>query len=163
MMQSWEKQINKDIEDRRRTVLYTLNFNKERDNLLKSAFDCGLMQLTIPKKGSEIKEKLSNERIKVGESIVVISAKMIKLLSEIAVNTDDNVDCEDENSKGVFSYTLIHSQDTDIRAKMQEYNNYCYKYQRLRGEVKYINTLMSNIQDNKVYELSASILSELGF
>lgn len=165
-MQNWIKQIEKDKEDRRRSVSFALNLNGERDELLKGVVgDYGaLKNLSISKKGSEIKEKLIAEKMKVGALIIVCLEKMSSLTKEIGEMPATN----DEET--IYSYEQIYPNtdegnvgESDKASKMREYNNHSRKNSRLSAEAKYINTLISNIQDNKSYDLPARVLSELGF
>lgn len=159
-MQDWENQIQKDKEDRRRSVEYVLNLNNERDDLIKGAVGeyGALSNLSITKKGSEIKEKLQIEKMKVGALIIVCSEKMHTLIKDIGEEPTLN-----EEGEKRYTYEQLYPEtesvngkthnETDKTNKMRDYNNHFNKYKSLSKESKYINTLVSNIQDNKLYDL----------
>ena len=155
-MQNWIKQIEKDKEDRRRSVNFALNLNGERDELLKSAAsDYGtLNNLSISKKGSEIKEKLQTEKMKVGEVVISVSEKLNNIVKSVG----------EPNGK-TYSYEEIYSEDVDSEnaSLMRDFNNLTSKMDTLKSEVSTLNGWIENIQDNKPYELPARVLSELGF
>lgn len=167
-MTSWEKQIEQDKQDRRRSVLFTLNLNNEREEMLKGCISeyGGLSTLPISKKGSEIKEKLQVEKMKVGSLMATIPQKLSTLKDSIGEepNGEDFIEDADFGYK-TYPYEVIsNSPETSSRSKsMREYNNCVYKLNSLIKEAKYLNTLMSNLKDDKSYELPARVLSELGF
>lgn len=163
---SWEKQIQKDKEDRMNSVKYVLNLNNERDNLLQkgimSQFE-GLSSLPLSKKGSEIKEKLQSEKMKIGMLILSNSEKLNALKKEIGVSPQDSK----EGGKLRYGYSQIYSNTSEplseLSLKMQEFNRYSYKQEDYMAQSKQINTLMENIQENKMYDLPVRVLSDLGF
>lgn len=165
-MQNWIKQIEKDKEDRRRSVSFALNLNGERDELLKGAVSeyGALNNLSISKKGSEIKEKLQIEKMKVGALIIVCLEKMSSLVKEIGEAPTTNDEETEYSYEQMYPKTEDESAgESDKTPKMREYNRHSRKNRRLSRESKYINTLIANIQDNKSYDLPARVLSELGF
>lgn len=163
---SWEKQIQKDREDRMNSVKYVLNLNNERDNLLQkgvmSQFQ-GLSSLPLSKKGSEIKEKLQSEKMKIGMLILSNSEKLSGLKKEIGVFPQDS----EEDGKLRYGYSQIYSNTSEplseLSLKMQEFNRCIYKQEGYITQSKQINTLMENIQENKMYDLPVRVLSDLGF
>jgi hypothetical protein len=172
-MSYWQEQIEKDKQDRKNSVLFNLNLNKEREQLLEKGMLSeygGLSQLPLSKKGSEIKEKLQLERVKAGQALISVSEKLINLKKEIGIEpvSIDYDEKESIDSLKTYEYEQMNQNEggsvsKEVTSKMREYNNCAYKYKTLKKEVKFLNTLIEGIQDGKTYELSVRVLSELGF
>ena len=115
----------------------------------------------VKKIGSEIKDKLALHRVMLAEKLISLTGKLNSVSSEITEQP------EDESLNGHLRY--CHKQiykNGDLNTgndKMRQYNNIMYKKEEVVQEIKYINTLMSSIDDSKKYDLPLKLASDLGF
>lgn len=150
--------------------------------------------LTIDKKGSQIKEKLLSIKDKLSTGAAMHQAKMEALRQTIPTAPTDKMDgyvsdgidvnsipavynwgetyyshCESPKiqSETVITEgenaTPVKSQEEIICESKREYNRCAERFISLQAEIKLIDTMVNNLEDNKTYKLVVKQAAILGF
>jgi len=153
---SWELEIEKDREDRKKSILFAFNRTEEIEKSIDGLRYSDSELNKIVKKGSEIKNKLLDEKIEYGVKYSICKEKLLKAKSDINIEPSENL-------KYDYSQMRDGDSDNDYAPKMREYNNIFYEVERLKEDIRYINILLSNIKEDKSYNLTVRVANELGF
>lgn len=175
-MQAWQKEIQKDYDDRKASVVWALTDGNDIEKGIASDLQYSNSELSkVKKKGSEIKEKLNTEKSKVAIKLAEVNLIKKALKKEIGFEPDG-----DEEMEGCkrYSYKQMYPTNQDVDSQptneatetmspqiklMREYNSCLYRYKHCKKELGTLDTLLNSIQDKKEYELNLKIATELGF
>lgn len=179
MYRAWEKEIQKDLEDKKRSVMFALGEQNEIEKSLANdiRYDSnGNNDLAfVIKKGEEIKPKLESERSNSAIKLATCNIQATKLKEEIGVEPTKDA-WQDDNDMKIYPYELIYptsktesnlgeelSVSTSTNVKMREYNDYIDKMYCLKKDIKIYTTLINGLKDDKNYKLPIMVASQLGF
>ena len=165
-MRSWEKEIQKDLDDKKRSVMFALG---EQNDIEKSVandirYDSnGNNDLSfIIKKGDEIKGKLETERSNSAMKLATYNIQATKLKEEIGVEPSKDA-WQDDNDMKIYPYEMIYPSGNENNIKMREYNELVDKIYCLKKDVKIYTTLINGLKEDKNYKLPIMVASQLGF
>lgn len=144
--------------------------------------------IKIEKTGKEIKEKLTLMVPKLQSQCDKMKSKMNKLVEEIGCKPDQEADHYEIDRYGDdvpnrYSYECCYDQNKDVVAQMnsgnqivqtetltedqrnmcRQYNDLRYKCMDVQADIKYLNTLIENMDDKEKVKLSAELAMKIGF
>lgn len=145
---SWEKEIQKDLDDRKKSVVWAL----ENGSIEKSD-DSDI----IMKSGAEIKSKLMGDRADISVGLAESGVKLNELFKSLGVEP------EKEISEGVKLYSFTQIEKSETGDIMRKCNNLRIKKLTQSKKLNYLNTLIGGVKEESEYKLNNRIASELGF
>jgi hypothetical protein len=124
----------------------------------------------VDKKGKDIKTSLTNETALLLEQKVTIYKEMESKVQEIGESPNSSFDdyiLEGWRGKievpKKYCSAQLYKENNEAKEIMYEYNNSARRYIEVCVELKKIQTIINNIDENKTYKLTIDIASKLGF
>jgi hypothetical protein len=161
---SWEKEIELDILDKRRSIEWI--FKSEESDINKSVEGDNLSAVET-KLGSEIKPVLEKLKRSKAEKLVICKAGADSIADRIAEEPlEESVFDKSLNVK-IYSYSQMYKKDTIEKSQggvndMRVYNNKIASYASLHKELGTLTSIIDGIQDDKEYRLTEDLVKELG-
>jgi hypothetical protein len=86
-------------------------------------------------------------------------------MSALKEKIDVDADKVMEGDYKGYSWNILSKEENGEGKKslMREYNNCIYCIDNCKREIKIINTIYSNVKEDKTYKLNIRVASELGF
>lgn len=164
---SKNNKVEKSLEDHFNNINSKLSFEKSEDNdLEKGDMQYALGDIKFKKKGSELKKMIEAKKSKLIEVKTEIKTKLDNLVNEYIENggsivyDENNIpnikELKDPCCESVSDYSNIQSK------KVQVPNGFWDGQWKLRSvfeDIKTLETLQSNLEDNKEYEMTTRQLT----
>jgi hypothetical protein len=147
---------------------------KSESNISQNSTIYSEDSFVFQKKGKEIKEKILGEINTLEEEKKSLLKNMSKLVEDIGKSPCCSMDDWKSNEwrrkidmmPVKYGYKEMYpnsGSNDDIVKMMQSYNIMAIKYIDVCVDIIKLNTIMANIDDNKVFNLNSNLASKLGF
>ena len=152
---SWERDIELDLKDRRRSVEWALNYSGENKSIEKSLPENSVVEI----KGEELNKKID---FKLKDLDHVLSS-----LKEGANGLEKSIGDSplDLIKKGLnnYSFDQIYKsmEDKEKTSEMRSYNNLLNKIFSLEKESFVLKSILSKTEDNQSYKVNSNVLDYL--
>jgi len=165
----WENEIAAKNMERTLSIVFQLQNSNDFE---KSIVDKSISEERIEKSGLEIKEKLQTELSAIVANKEAFMAKMISLVKEIGQQPAGSLDrrlikgFEDKISElpKQYGYDQIYSdEEISKSAEMRDFNQTATSYVKHCVEEVKLNTVLTDLPDDKMVLLSKALADELGF